>query len=185
MVLTTSTEGPILMQMVGSPSSDDLTCAVMPRLNRLINFDDSSWAEQLEADGFNSRHMEAMEDLLDSFFDTAHLEESLIMILKETKDITEGEELTNAIQHWSSQILWAAIWQRACRSGFPDPIDVMAFTARFLLAISSSNIQLERIKRARAEDPEPDWSMDAEEVREGKALAELGMEEDAAQWPIY
>ena len=98
MVLTTSTEGPIVMQMVGSPSSDDLTCAVMPRLNRLINFDDSSWAEQLEADGFNSRHMKEMEDLLDSFFDTAHLEESLTRILKETKDITEGEELTNAIQ---------------------------------------------------------------------------------------
>ena len=67
----------------------------------------------------------------------------------------------------------------------PDPIDVMAFTARFLLAISSSNIQLERIKRARAKDPEPDWSMDAEEVREGQEMAELGMEEDAAQWPVY
>ena len=69
-VLTTSTGGPIVMQMVGSPSSDDLSRAVRPRLDRLISLGDEAWAEQLEADGFTSTHMEEMHDLLESFLDT-------------------------------------------------------------------------------------------------------------------
>ena len=183
--MTTSTQDPILLQMVGAPSSDDLSRAVRSRLNRLVNLDDDAWAEQLEADGFNDGHLEAMEDLLESFFATAPLEESLTGILRDTEDITDGGQLTAAIQRWSSQIRWADIWQRACRSGFPDPIDVMAFTARFLSAISSSNIHLEHLKRNRSEDPELEWSMDADEILEGKELAELGLKEDAAQWPTY
>ena len=61
----------------------------------------------------------------------------------------------------------------------------MAFTARFLLSIASSNIQLEHLKRARSEDPKLDRSMDPEKIREGQELAEPEMKEDAAQWPAY
>ena len=62
--MTTTIERPILDQIVASASSSDLSCALRPRLDRLVKLDHNSWMDQLAADGFGPQDIEKLEDLV-------------------------------------------------------------------------------------------------------------------------
>ena len=183
--MTTTIERPIVDQIVASTSSSDLSRALRPRLDRLLKLDHNSWMDQLAADGFGPQDIEKLEDLVAASINVVHLEDLLAKTLKETSDCGNESELTAIFKEWSGQIGWAELWRKACRSGFPDPIDAIAFVTRTIFTITSSALAFESIKRNPPEEANLDLNLDSTTVEEGIELAEMGIQEDMATWPAY
>ncbi len=141
--------------------------------------------DQLSADGFNAQDIEKLEDLAAVSIDVARLEDLLANAFAETTDLGDESELTEIMEQWSGQIGWPNIWRKACQTGFPDPIDAIAFVSRAIFSIAASAYTLEAIKRNPPEEDNLDTNLDPSFIKEGIELAELGMEEDMATWPAY
>ena len=104
------------------------------------------------------------------YIDTAALDLILARILREIEDIASDRDLAIAVWEWSAQVPWTDIWRQASRSALPEPIHVIAFAVRLLIAVATSNMALERLRRHPGL-PEADWSMTPEEIQEGRELA--------------
>jgi hypothetical protein len=178
-------EHPIVDQMVASPSGSDLSCALKPRLGRLVSLDHRSWMNQLAADGFSSQDIEKLEALVASLIDVRRLEDLLANSFRETVDLSDQSKLTAVLNEWSGKIARADIWPTVCHAGFPDPIDAIAFVARTIFSIASSVLALETMKRDPLAETSPDFDLDPGSLHDGIALAEQGIEEDMATWPAY
>ena len=183
--MTMIMERPIIDVMVRSASSSDLSNALMPRVNRLTKLDHFNWIDQLASDGFTEEDIKRLDDLVSNLFDEAELETRLAEILAGIQDLQDEAELDSAILKWMIQIDWANICHQVCSSGFPDLIDGLASVVRYIVRTAGSIVTFEAIRRTPTEQANEYWTMEPSEVAEGIKLAEEGIEEDMAEWPVY
>ena len=183
--MTTTIDRPIIDLMVESTSSSDLNNVLMSRVNRLTKLDHSKWIDQLTSDGFTEGDVNRLDDLLSKLFSEADMETQLAAILSGLQDPQDATELNPAIQKWVVQTNLVSICHQVCNSGFPDLIDAFASVVRYILTTAGSTVTFEAFRRMPSEQVNDDWRMDPSEVAEGIQLAEEGIEEDMAEWPVY
>ena len=71
------------------------------------------------------------------------------------------------------------------REEISRPIDATAYTGTHLLNIAATTLAFESSNEAPLSQEGIDWSADESEIREGIALAEAGLAEEAPEWPPY
>ena len=158
--------------------------AIEPRFARLLMLDRQGWMRQLTYDGFTDTDVETLETFLQDSFNELKLAENLARLLKGIHDASDESEISEALLQWTRDSGWNNIWEAVCSRKFPDPIAAAAYTGRHLLDIASSTLAFERMRRE-PHDPADDWNMSEAELKEGTELAEMGLMEDAAEWPPY
>ena len=178
-------ERPIVDLMIDSPASLRPSHEVRPKLIRLIKLNHTDWMHQLAADGFIETEIKNLENFVASSLNEVELAEQLAAMLGPVADMDNESEVDTAVHKWLALIGWEAIWQQVVATGFPDAIDAMAYTGSHVRNIVDNALWFESTRRSVAEEPEVNWQRDEVEIREGIALAEAGLTQEAAEWPAY
>lgn len=183
--MTATMERPIIDMMVGATSSSDLINALMSRIDRLAKLDHFCWIDQLTSDGFTEGDIKRLDDLVPTLLNVAEMETQLAAMIAGSQDIQDEAQMESAIHVWLGQMDLAGICHQVCNSGFPDPIDALVSVVRYLLTIAGSAVAFESIRRLPPEQVNDHRKIETSEVAEGIELAEEGVEEDMAEWPVY
>ncbi len=183
--MTMIMERPIIDMMVEATSISDLSNGLMSRIDRLAKLNHFCWIDQLASDGFSEGDINRLDDLVPSLLDGAEMETKLAAMIAGAQDIQDETQLESAILLWLGQMDLAGICHQACNSGFPDPIDALVSVIRYLLRLAGSAVAFEAMRRLPPEQVNDDRKIELSEVAEGIELAEVGVEEDVAEWPAY
>ena len=178
-------ERPIVDLMTASPANPRPSHEVRPKLVRLIKLNYTDWMHQLAADGFIETEIKKLEDFVASSLNEMELAEQLAVMLEQVADMDNESEVDTAVHKWLARIGWEAIWQQVVAAGFPDAIDAMAYTGSHVRNIVDNALWFESTRGSVSEEPEINWQRDEAEIREGIALAEAGLAQEATEWPAY
>ncbi len=178
-------ERPIVDLMIDSPASPRPSHEVRPKLARLIKLNHTDWMRQLAADGFIDTEIKDLENFVASSLNEVELAEQLAPILESVADMDDKSEVETAVHKWLDLINCESIWQQVVATGFPDAIDAMAYAGSHVRNIADSALWFESARRSVSEEPEANWQIDEVEIREGIALAEAGLTQEAVEWPPY
>ena len=181
----TSTKVPDINFLMEPLSDLQPVMAVKPRFVRLLQLDHSGWMKQLRCDGFTDADIQSLETFQHESFNQMELAERLAHLLQGVHDVTEGSDVDHVMAQWISHSGWPAVWETVCAKKFPDPIDATAYTGTHLLNIAATTLAFESLQRSPLSQEGIDWSADESEIREGIALAEAGLAEEASEWPPY
>ena len=181
----TSTKVPDINFLMEPLSDLQPVMAVKPRFVRLLQLDHSGWMKQLRCDGFTDADIQSLETFQHESFNQMELAERLAHLLRGVHDVTERSDVDHVMAQWISHSGWLAVWETVCAKKFPDPIDATAYTGTHLLNIAATTLAFESLQRSPLSQEGIDWSADESEIREGIALAEAGLAEEAPEWPPY
>ena len=151
----------------------------------MVNLSHADWMEYLLDLGFTEGNIQELEDSTYSLFDGSKLVRGLLPHLREVKDLDSELEMVPTLVHYVVPLLQGSAVERLLNSGYPDGAAVRVHIIRHIMHAVDSAIWLESARRRMLEGPAPDFSMSHEEIAEGIALAELGLDLDAAEWPPY
>ena len=178
-------ERPIVDLMIDSPASLRPSHEVRPKLTRLIKLNHTDWMHQLAADGFIETEIKNLENFVASSLNEVELAEQLAAMLGPVADMDDKAEVDRAVHKWLDLINWGTIWQQVVATGFPDAIDAMAYAGSHVRNIADNALWFESARRSVSEEREVNWQIDEVEIREGIALAEAGLTQEAVEWPPY
>ena len=158
---------------------------VRGHLTVLVGLRHADWMERVASSGFTENDVRNLDDIVSSSLDELALAGELASALRRAEDIDSEAELSLALVRSLDIQRQEALIKAILNADLPDPIVAVAYLMRCITRAVNSALWFERARRARLEEPEPDFAMTDEEIAEGIALAELGLAQDVAEWPPY
>ena len=183
--MATTTEHPIVDNLLGGLDYQGLKDLVFPTFLKLVELDESAWRIRLKDDGFSEEQVAAMKSLISEWADGVDMEE-LSKRLMSVHDIDDEAEILRVLDTWSTDVSMGSRLADIAQTGFPVPLDAVCYAIGQMRTLTLATIKFEAMRRELAQQPRKNYSvMTPEQVAEGVTLAEAGLAEDAQAWPIY
>ena len=182
--MTMTMERPIVNSLFTNQDNVGLINLFAPTIERLTGLDYVGWRAQLAADGFTDDRVEELESLLQDW--TGRIDrDSLAQALMALQDIRDEDGHERVATEWLEAIAAGSVAEAIVLADFPDPLDALCYAVSRLGHIIYAAISFEFARRQIIEEPMRDLTMTTDQIAEGVALAEAGLEEDSKVWPRY
>lgn len=182
--MTMAIERPIVNSMFSNRDDLDPIALLAPTIEKLTNLDYLGWREQLAADGFTDDRVDELESMLQDW--TGRMDrDSLSKALTSVNDVYDEDERERVVTDWLEASSPSSIVAPIALAQFPNELDALCYAVSKLGHIIYSAVSFELARRQMTEEPPRDLTMTPEQIAEGVALAEAGLEEDSNAWPRY
>ena len=178
-------EPPVIDRMIGSPLSADLENDFRPRLDELMNLSYVGLMNRFAEDGFTDSHVRNLEAVVSSSLNEMELAEQLATALTQVEDMENQAEIEARLIRWLDDLNWQAVYNQVMAADLPDSIDALAYAACHVRNIATSTVWFETTRHSLLSQPQPEWHQDEGQIKEGIALAEAGLAQEAMEWPPY
>lgn len=181
---------PIISHIVNSPAAREtwgFEAALRAVVSRLMELDYAGWRKQFADSGFTDAQVDRLEAVVQDWISQIDVD-ALRKRLKTVSDISDTgdeSELGQALGDWMERIPKEEVANQVVEGNYPNPLEALCYAMSCMGQVATSAVGFEMMRRDWAETPEPDWTLNPDQIAEGVALAEAGLAEDARNWPPY
>ena len=182
-----SMERPIMDHLVDSPEANEkwgFEARLRPTVSELVNLDYLGWRRRFVAAGFTDAQVQTLDVLVEGWAGEIDVD-VLSGRLAAVEDLSDDAALEQIVADWLKRVPRDGLSASIARAEFPDSFEAMCYALGQFARIIDGAIAFERMQRERRTEPAVDWYLTPEQVTEGIALAEAGLDEDAKTWLPY